>query len=102
LTSAALPPQIESVDEVYGDVIMKHPDVPAVDAKLSRHSHRARGLVKPYWVRRLTYCDVRVGICMTTSECASSPACSSLREEWYVLDKSDHEAITTAARASRE
>jgi hypothetical protein len=61
LTSAALPPQIESVNEVYGDVIMKHPDGPAVDAKPNRHSHRARGLVKPYWVRRLTYCDVRVG-----------------------------------------
>jgi hypothetical protein len=24
------------------------------------------------------------------------------REDWYVLDKDDHEAITTAARATRE
>ena len=45
-----------SNDEVFDDLLEKHPEV---EGKISRRAHATKGLVKPYWARRLKNRDVR-------------------------------------------
>ena len=55
-----------SNDEVFDDLLEKHPEV---EGKIGRRAHATKGLVKPYWARRLKNRDVRAsptpGVCVS-------------------------------------
>ena len=66
--------QHESNDEIFDDLLEKHPEG---TGKIGRTAHATKGLVKPYWARRLKNRDVRAspmpGVCVSHANLCVDP-----------------------------